>query len=142
MGYQESWLYIEPQWNFKKLIHAYEQAKAAGHYEVFGAEPLSVIILKRPFGKIPAGKKLVWVCGDRCVHNVRGIFGQNLNFFGKLQIIPIEEVLDMNDCRLKGIDFGSHELSENKYMQRYDIVDYAYRLRTKQAPNKSTYPER
>lgn len=27
MGYQESWVYIEPQWNFKNLIRAYEQAK-------------------------------------------------------------------------------------------------------------------
>ena len=54
MGYQESWVYIEPQWNFKNLIRAYEQAEAAGYYKLFGAEPLSVIILKRSFGKIPA----------------------------------------------------------------------------------------
>ena len=32
MGYQESWVYIEPQWNFKNLIRAYEQAEAAGYY--------------------------------------------------------------------------------------------------------------
>ena len=51
MGYQESWVYIEPQWNFKNLIRAYEQAEAAGYYKLFGAEPLSVIILKRSFGK-------------------------------------------------------------------------------------------
>ena len=31
MGYQESWVYIEPQWNFKNLIRAYEQAEAAGN---------------------------------------------------------------------------------------------------------------
>lgn len=31
MGYQESWVYIEPQWNFKNLIRAYEQAEAAGY---------------------------------------------------------------------------------------------------------------
>ena len=94
MGYQESWVYIEPQWNFKNLIRAYEQAEAAGYYKLFGAEPLSVIILKRSFGKIPAGKKLLWVCGDRCFHNVSGIFGRNLNILGKLQVIPIEAVLD------------------------------------------------
>ena len=33
MGYQESWVYIEPQWNFKNLIRAYEQAEAAGYYK-------------------------------------------------------------------------------------------------------------
>lgn len=39
MGYQESWLYIEPQHKFKKLIQAYEKAEQSGYYEVAGAEP-------------------------------------------------------------------------------------------------------
>ena len=65
MGYQESWFYIEPQHKFKKLIQAYEKAEQSGYYEVAGAEPHSVIVLKQPFGDIPAGKKLLWVCGDR-----------------------------------------------------------------------------
>ena len=68
MGYQESWLYIEPQHKFKKLIQAYEKAEQSGYYEVAGAEPCSVIVLKQPFGDIPAGKKLLWVCGDRGFH--------------------------------------------------------------------------
>ena len=55
MGYQESWLYIEPQHKFKKLIQAYEKAEQSGYYEVAGAEPHSVIVLKQPFGDIPAG---------------------------------------------------------------------------------------
>ena len=40
MGYQESWLYIEPQHKFKKLIQAYEKAEQSGYYEVAGAEPV------------------------------------------------------------------------------------------------------
>ena len=68
MGYQESWFYIEPQHKFKKLIQAYEKAEQSGYYEVAGAEPHSVIVLKQPFGDIPAGKKLLWVCGDRGFH--------------------------------------------------------------------------
>ena len=56
MGYQESWLYIEPQRKFEKLIRAYENAEQSGYYEVAGAEPRSVIVLKQPFGDIPAGK--------------------------------------------------------------------------------------
>ena len=32
MGYQESWLYIEPQHKFKKLIQAYEKAEQSGYY--------------------------------------------------------------------------------------------------------------
>lgn len=134
MGYQESWVYIEPQWNFKNLIRAYEQAEAAGYYKLFGAEPLSVIILKRSFGKIPAGKKLLWVCGDRCFHNVSGLFGRNLNILGKLQVIPIEAVLDMNDSRLDGIHFENSTPSENPYMKRYSVVDYVHRM--KQAQSK------
>ena len=55
MGYQESWLYIEPQHKFKKLIQAYEKAEQSGYYEVAGAEPHSGIGLKQPFGDIPAG---------------------------------------------------------------------------------------
>ena len=72
MGYQESWFYIEPQHKFKKLIQAYEKAEQSGYYEVAGAEPHSVIVLKQPFGDIPAGKKLLWVCGDRGFHCAAG----------------------------------------------------------------------
>ena len=57
MGYQESWLYIEPQRKFEKLIRAYEKAEQSGYYEVAGAEPRSVIVLKQPFGDIPADRK-------------------------------------------------------------------------------------
>lgn len=31
MGYQESWLYIEPQRKFEKLIRAYEKAEQSGY---------------------------------------------------------------------------------------------------------------
>ena len=56
MGYQESWFYIEPQWKFEKLIRAYEKAEQSGYYDVAGAEPRSVIVLKQPFGDIPPGR--------------------------------------------------------------------------------------
>lgn len=55
MGYQESLLYIEPQWKFEKLIRTYEKAEQAGYYRVAGAEPRSVVVLKQPLGSIPAG---------------------------------------------------------------------------------------
>ena len=64
MGYQESWFYIEPQRKFEKMIQAYERAENSGYYKVAGAEPWSVVVLKQPFGDIPAGKRLLWVCGD------------------------------------------------------------------------------
>lgn len=132
MGYQESWLYIEPQHKFKKLIQAYEKAEQSGYYEVAGAEPCSVIVLKQPFGDIPAGKKLLWVCGDRGWHTVGGVFGGYLHCFGKIDFIPIEAVLDcQDDKRLKGIDLKSNVPSENKYMKRYTVENYAYRLRNR-----------
>ena len=31
MGYQESWLYIEPQRKVEKLIRAYEKAEQSGY---------------------------------------------------------------------------------------------------------------
>ena len=101
MGYQESWLYIEPQHKFKKLIQAYEKAEQSGYYEVAGAEPHSVIVLKQPFGDIPAGKKLLWVCGDR----------------------------GTDDPRMEGLDFDSPAPSENAYMKRYSVANYAHRMR-------------
>ena len=60
MGYQESWFYIEPQHKFKKLIQAYEKAEQSGYYEVAGAEPHSVIVLKQPFGDIPLCRGGIW----------------------------------------------------------------------------------
>ena len=108
MGYQESWVYIEPQRKFEKLIRAYEKAEQSGYYNVAGAKPCSVIILKRPFGDIPAGKKLLWVCGDRGFHCAAGIFGGELKCSGRLRVIPVEEVLNSaDDPRMKGLDLNS-----------------------------------
>lgn len=129
MGYQESWLYIEPQRKFGKLILAYEKAEQAGYYEVAGAEPCSVVILKQPFGNIPAGKKLLWVCGDRSFHSVGGIFGGELKCSGKIRVIPIEEVLEAADRRVEGLDFDSPASSENEYMKRYSVANFAHRMR-------------
>ena len=62
---QESLVFVQPQWNFKKLIRAYERAEQDGYYAVAGAEPRSVVVLKQPIGELPAGARLLWVCGDR-----------------------------------------------------------------------------
>ena len=64
MGYQESWVHIQPQHKFKKLIQAYEKAEQTGYYKVAGAEPRSVIVLKQPFGELPAGTKLLITASD------------------------------------------------------------------------------
>ena len=55
MGYQESLFYIKPQRHFDKMVRAYEKAEYAGYYEVAGAKPRSVIVLKQPAGELPAG---------------------------------------------------------------------------------------
>ena len=130
MGYQESFLYIEPQWKFEKLIRTYEKAEQAGYYRVAGAEPRSVVVLKQPLGSIPAGKRLLWVCGDRDFHCVAGVFGGELKCRAKIRVIPVEEVLDPDDRRLEGLDFDSAAPSENDYMRRYSVQNYAYRMRT------------
>ena len=130
MGYQESWLYIEPQRHFNKLIRAYEQAEQEGYYKVAGAEPRSVVVLKQPFGNIPAGAKVLWVCGERDFQTVGGIFGGKLRCSGKATLIPIEEVLDgPSDRRIDGIDLNAPRQSENEYMKRYSAANYAHRVR-------------
>ena len=130
MGYQESWFYIEPQRKFEKMIQAYERAENSGYYKVAGAEPWSVVVLKQPFGDIPAGKRLLWVCGDRGFHCVAGVFGGELKCRAKLRVISIEEVLDPDDRRLEGLNLDSAAPSENDYMRRYSVQNYAYRMRT------------
>lgn len=133
MGYQESWLYVEPQRHFKKLIRAYDRAEQSGYYKVAGAEPRSVIILRQPFGTIPTGAKLLWVCGDRGFHTIGGIFGGNLSCGGRLQIIPVESVLDgPTDNRIDGIDLNDPSSSENEYMKRYSATNYAHQMRAGQ----------
>ena len=128
MGYQESWLYIEPQRHFNKLIRAYEQAE--GYYKVAGAEPRSVVVLKQPFGNIPAGTKVLWICGERDFQTVGGIFGGKLRCGGKIQLIPIEDVLDgPTDRRIDNINLDGPCQSENEYMKRYSAANYAHRMR-------------
>lgn len=133
MGYKESWVYIEPQRHFGKLIRAYDKAEQSGYYKVAGAEPRSVIILKQSFGSLPAGTRLLWVCGDCGFHNISGIFGGNLHYKGRLQIIPLESVLEGTaDCRIEGIDLNGFHSSENKYMKRFSAANYAHRMRSGQ----------
>lgn len=130
MGYQESLVYVQPQFNFKKLIRAYERAEQEGYYNVAGAEPRSVVVLKQPIGELPAGAKLLWVCGDRGFHTVAGTFGGHLSCRGKVRFIPTEEVLDGPDSKyLDGIDLNSSSPSENEYMRRYSAANYAHRIR-------------
>ena len=107
MGYQESWLYVQPQMCFSNLIRAYEKTARTDYYRTMGAEPMSVVILKRPFGEVPKGAKLLWVCGDRCFHTPVGVFNGNLKSPAKLCFIPVEQVLDPDDYRLKGIALNS-----------------------------------
>ena len=95
-----------------------------------GAEPRSVSVLKQPCGDIPAGKKLLWVCGDRGFHCAAGIFGGELKCSGRLRVIPVEEVLNSaDDPRMKGLDLNSPAPSENDYMKRYSVANYAHRMR-------------
>lgn len=130
MGYQESLLYIEPQWKFEKLIRTYEKAEQTGYYRVAGAEPRSVVVLKQPLGSIPAGKRLLWVCGDRGFHSVGGVFGGEWKSRARVRVIPVEEVLRPDDYRLEGIDLDSAAPTENDYMRRYSVQNYAHRMRT------------
>lgn len=104
--------------------------QALHYYEVAGAEPHSVIVLKQPFGDIPAGKKLLWVCGDRGFHCAAGVFGGELKCSGRLRVIPVEAVLNgTDDPRMEGLDFDSPAPSENAYMKRYSVANYAHRMR-------------
>lgn len=130
MGYQESWLYVQPQRCFPKLLRAYEKTAQSDYYRIMDIEPMSVIILRQPFGYIPQGAKILWVCGDRGLHNLGGVFDGNLKIMAKVRFIPVEWVLAPEDSRLSGIDLDSRTPSENAYMKRYSVKDYAEKLKT------------
>ena len=117
MGYQESLFYIKPQRHFDKMVRAYEKAEFTGYYEVVGAKPRSVVVLKKPLGELPAGTKLLWVCGDRSFHSPAGVFGGQLHTGGKIEIIPVEKIFEsLEDQRLSGIDLDSAQTTENDYL--------------------------
>ena len=89
-----------------------------------------MVVLKQPFGDIPAGKKLLWVCGDRSFHNAAGVFAGELKCSGRLRVIPVEEMLNgADDPRMEGLDLNSPAPSENAYMKRYSVANYAHRMR-------------
>ena len=70
------------------------------------------------------------MCGDRCFHCAAGVFGGELKCSGRLRVIPVEEVLTgANDPRMEGLDLGSPAPSENDYMKRYSVANYAHRMR-------------
>lgn len=129
MGYQESLFYIKPQSQFDKMVRAYEKAESTGYYEIAGAKPRSVIVLKKPLGELPAGAKLLWVCGERCFHSPAGVFGGQFRTAGKIKVIPVEKIFDgPEDVRLSGIDLDSFQSTENDYLKRYRADHYAYRI--------------
>ena len=130
MGYQESLFYIRPQRHVDKMVRAYEKAEYAGYYEVAGAKPRSVIVLKQPAGELPAGTRLLWVCGDRSFHSPAGAFGGQLHTGGKIDVIPVEKLFDgPEDPRLSNIDLDSPQTTENDYLKRYSADHYAYRIK-------------
>lgn len=111
------------------LLRAYEKTAQSDYYRIMDIEPLSVVVLKRPFGDIPKGTKILWVCGDRGFHNLDGVFDSNLKTRAKVRFIPVEQVLAPENSRPSGIDLNSRAPSENAYMKRYSVEDYIVRTK-------------
>ena len=59
-----------------------------------------------------------------------GLFGDALHCRARICVIPVEEVLEPGDVRLEGIDLDSAVPTENDYMRRYSVQNYAHRMRT------------
>ena len=103
-----------------------------GYIERVRRDLYTVISLetKQPIGELPAGAKLLWVCGDRGFHTVGGTFGGHLKCRGRIRFIPAEDVLGASDSRyIEGLDLDSPSPSENEYMKRYSAANYAHRVR-------------
>ncbi|MDD4510630.1 MAG: hypothetical protein PHY23_07000 [Oscillospiraceae bacterium] len=136
MGYQESLVCIRPQRMFDTMVRKCEQVYQTDYYNLFGANPVSVITLKQPLGGMPPGTKLLWVCGERCFHNEMGIFNGRLKTPGlyHLKIIPAEQLFECGgDKRLVGLKLNANsKTTENAYLRRDSFEHYAKRLQSRE----------
>ena len=154
MGYQESWVIIRPQFKFNKLIQIYEKQRKAGFYDdIYSTTPKSIVILKQDIGKLAAGTKVLWVCGERCWHDEKHIFNDlvSIKLFCKIEIIPVENVFtsdialsegagydeivntikQRSDLYTGGINFESDAApSENAFIKRYTMEDYLLKIKS------------
>lgn len=140
MGYQETWMVVQPQSSFNKFMKAYERALKSGYYETEPccATPRSVVVLKQGLENLPARTKALWICGDRCFHNPQSVFGDFLRGTSmcSVKFIPVEELLLNNPRMLEHIDLDSTAKSENTYMTRYDPRCYAQTILRKHEPER------
>ena len=58
------------------------------------------------------------------------VYTEKVKCSGRLRVIPVEAVLNgTDDPRMEGLDFDSPAPSENRYMKRYSVANYARRMR-------------
>lgn len=128
MGYQESWYYVTPQSQFDNMILCCDERKRQGIYENLCTAPLSVVTLKQSIGNIPAGAKLLWVCGERYFQNfpydIVGVgFESTLR---QIRIIAIEEIQMVAE---EAHEIDCDEESENSYINLDSFSQYTSMLR-------------
>lgn len=133
MGYQESWFYITPQSKFNNMIRACARFEKEGRYERMDTFPTDVVTLKESMGGLPAGARVLWVCGERCFQNVDAILDRAppAGPFRRcdIQVLPVDEVLTGNeDPRLAGIALDADRPSENASLRRQSFDQYARQL--------------
>lgn len=133
MGYQESWFHITPQSKFNEMVRIAARMEKEGRYARLDTYPTDVVTLKEPLGGVPAGDKVLWVCGERCFQTVDAILERappaGLFQRCEVRVIPIEEVLTGDeDPRIAGIVLNDPRPSENASMRRQSFEQYAQRL--------------
>lgn len=124
IGYQETWIVPNNPQDFSKLLDAYHKCVDNGFYDDasnHAVEPLSVVVLKKQLGEIPANTMVLWAGGVGSRHDAKGLFGGNLPEGMKIKVIPIEELLNPDSPEVQGIDFAAEKPSENEFMKRWDI---------------------
>ena len=83
-------------------------------------EPTFRYCFEAAIWRYSAGKKLLWVCGDRGFHCAAGVFGGDLKCSGRLSVIPVEAVLDSTRRSPHGGAELSQPASREKRLWRND----------------------
>lgn len=126
MGYQEALISTTTKRGFDKMIDAYIKLEKQGFYnEVYASIPRTVIQLKKPIGAFKAGQKLLWVCGERCFLHRANIFKNMLSLRTPIKITGVENIFKPYCNELDGINFNTNQSTENEYIKRWSIKDYA-----------------
>ena len=134
MGYQEAWLTVKPK---STLIKVLELSLQAHKDELLPAYPASVVVLKQNISGLWKGTVAIWVVGERSHLNLADEIAEHFpdySGYDDAEIYYIESIWRMYEGIFDGLelDEDSKDMTENKYMKRYNPHEFLRLVKTGQ----------